>query len=158
MIHWRTSVLLLAVFCVGLLAGLMIGTGMDQYTHRHLAASAWVDEHQVMDALFRRVLPTWWNTTVFLLVISAFLTVGRTRWMFAAAALLLAVSLVTTVRIEVPMNRQIAQWNVALPPQDWAAVRDRWLRFHLLRTSFGTVSFLISLLAWRRTGATLAER
>ena len=31
-----------AVVLVGVMAGLMFGTGMDQYTHRLLSASAWV--------------------------------------------------------------------------------------------------------------------
>jgi len=120
----------------------MIGTGMDQYTHRQLAMTPWVIEHQVMDALFRRVLPSWWNLTALLLIVSATLTRGTSRGLFAVAAILMLAALVVTVRIEVPMNRAIALWNSAAPPPNWAAIRDRWLTFHLVRTCCGTVAFL----------------
>jgi uncharacterized membrane protein len=133
---------IVAVVLVGLIAGLMIGTGMDQYTHRQLAMTPWVIEHQVMDALFRRVLPSWWNLTALMLVLSAVLTRGASRGLFAVAAILMIVALVLTVRVEVPMNRAIALWDSAAPPANWAAVRDRWLSFHLVRTCCGTIAFL----------------
>jgi uncharacterized membrane protein len=138
----RRFVPILAVVLVGLIAGLMIGTGMDQYTHRQLAMTPWVIEHQVMDALFRRVLPSWWYLTALLLVVSAVLTRGSSRTLFTVAAILMLVALVITVRVEVPMNRAIAFWNSAAPPADWAAVRDRWLWFHLFRTCCGAAAFL----------------
>jgi uncharacterized membrane protein len=141
----RSAVCFLAVLLVGLMSGLMLGTGMDQYTHRLLSASAWVTEHQVMDALFRRVLPPLWNLTMLSLAAAAFLTHGRARWLFALAAVIFLVSLVVTVTIEVPMNRSIAQWNPEAVPQDWAAMRDRWLSFHLVRTIGGFVAFVSAL-------------
>ena len=140
----RRFVPVFAVVLAGLIAGLMIGTGMDQYTHRQLAMTPWVIEHQVMDALFRRVLPTWWNLTALALIVSAVLTRGSARGLFTAAAVLMVAALVVTVRVEVPMNRAIALWNSAAPPADWAAVRDRWLLFHLFRTCCGTLAFLFA--------------
>ena len=40
---------MLAVLMAGLIAGLMLGTGIEQHSLRALSASAWVTEHQVMD-------------------------------------------------------------------------------------------------------------
>jgi uncharacterized membrane protein len=42
----------------------------------------------------------------------------------------LAISLSTDVRI----NKQIESWSVENPPDDWSAVRSRWIRFHIVRT------------------------
>jgi uncharacterized membrane protein len=140
----RKAVTVIAVVLVGLIAGLMIGTGMDQYTHRQLAMTPWVVEHQVMDALFRRVLPTWWNVTALLLIVSAFVSRGSPRRWFAIAAILMIVAMMVTVRVEVPMNRAIASWDITAPPANWADVRDRWLRFHLMRTCCGTIAFLFA--------------
>ena len=134
-----------AVALVGLMAGLMLGTGMDQYTHRQLDAAGWVTEHQVMDALFRRVLPAAWNATLLLLVVAAVVTRGRVRALFGTAAVIFLVSLVITVRVEVPMNRAIALWDVHAIPADWMAVRDRWLQFHLGRTVGGLVAFVCGI-------------
>ena len=142
-----TSISFAAIFMVGLMAGLMLGTGMDQYTHRLLSASAWVTEHQVMDALFRRALPPMWNLTMLLLALAAFLSKGRARWLFAAAAGIFVISLLVTILVEVPMNRSIEIWNAQIPPADWAEVRDRWLRFHLARTTGGLVAFVLAIFA-----------
>lgn len=42
----------------------------------------------------------------------------------------IAISLATNV----PINKLVAQWSIQTPPADWAAVRARWIRFHILRT------------------------
>ena len=135
----------LAVVLAGIMAGLMFGTGMDQYTHRLLSASAWVTEHQVMDALFHRVLPPLWNLTMVSLAAAAFLSHGRARWLFAVAAAIFLISLIVTVTVEVPMNRAIALWDALNPPNNWSAVRDRWLSFHLVRTIGGFLAFVSAL-------------
>jgi uncharacterized membrane protein len=149
----RATIPFLAVIMAGLIAGLMWGTGMDQYTHRLLQSSAWITEHQVMDALLSRVMPPFWNASVLILIAAAFFTRGQARSFFALAAILLAVSLVVTVSVEVPMNRKIALWNASVPPADWAEVRDRWLSFHLIRTIFGFIAFVCATL-----GLTMAGR
>jgi uncharacterized membrane protein len=133
---------MLAVLMVGLLAGLMLGTGIEQRSLRALDAFAWVTEHQVMDAVFSRLMPPFWNATAAMLLIATLFSPGRSRWCFAAGAALLILSLVVTVRIEVPMNRAIAHWNPAAAPANWSAIRDRWLAFHALRTVSGITAFV----------------
>jgi uncharacterized membrane protein len=144
------SVQMLAVFMVGLIAGLMVGTGIEQHSLRALSASAWVTEHQVMDSWFRVIMPPYWNATALVLVIAAFLSRGQARWLFGAAALLLIVSLVVTVRVEVPINRSIAAWDPNAPPTNWAQVRDHWLAFHRLRTASGILAFVLATLGLTR--------
>jgi uncharacterized membrane protein len=144
------GVQMLAVLMVGLIAGLMVGTGIEQHSLRALSASAWVTEHQVMDSWFRVIMPPYWNVTALMLVIAAFLSRGQVRWLFAVAALLLIVSLVVTVRVEVPMNRSIATWDPNAPPANWAQVRDHWLAFHRLRTASGILAFVVATLGLTR--------
>ena len=81
----KVIVLFLAVMMSGLIAGLMWGTGMDQYTQRLLHGSEWVMEHQAMDALFSRVMPPFWNASVLVLIAAAIFTQGRARSLFAVA-------------------------------------------------------------------------
>ena len=149
----QDTVRIVAVIMVGLLAGLMIGTGLEQHSLRALDASAWVQEHQVMDSWFRVILPPWWNASVLLLAAAAFVSHGRDRWLFSASALLMLTSLLITVKVEVPMNRLIATWNAAAPPATWAAIRDRWLMFHRLRTTSGVGAFLLAILALARSSS-----
>ena len=141
---------LLACILTGLIAGLMLGTGMEQHTLVALSPSAWTTEHQTMDALFSRVMPIFWNGTIIVLLVATFLNRGSARWLFGAAAALFLISLLVTVRVEVPMNRQITLWNPSAPPADWAAIRDRWLSFHRVRTVSGIIAFLCSLFGLTR--------
>ena len=63
----------------------------------------------------------------------------------AILAAVIAISLPTGVR----MNQLIAHWSIENPPDDWARIRARWIRFHILRTLFsvpGLACYLLSCL------------
>jgi hypothetical protein len=54
---------------------------------------------------------------------------------FAIAAwVLMALALVITLAVNVPIDRQIQSWTAAALPPDWRAIRDRWEFYHGLRT------------------------
>jgi len=55
----------------------------------------------------------------------------------------LAIALSTDVRI----NKQIAHWSVQSPPDDWAPIRARWVRFHIVRTLFSLPGLACYILA-----------
>ena len=133
---------IVAVVLTGLIAGLMLGTGMDQYANQQLSGSAWTTEHQAVDSLFRRVMPTVFNGTVVVLLLATWAARGTGRWLFGLAAVLMIVAVVMTVRVEVPINRDIAQWSAAAPPKDWADVRDTWLSYDLMRTVAVVAAFM----------------
>ena len=54
----------------------------------------------------------------------------------------LAISLSTDVRI----NKQVAHWSVQSPPDDWALIRARWVRFHIVRTLFSLLALACYIL------------
>jgi Anthrone oxygenase len=53
---------------------------------------------------------------------------------------LMAVALVITLAVNVPIDRQIQSWTTAALAPDWQGIRDRWEFYHGLRT-------LVSLVA-----------
>ena len=55
----------------------------------------------------------------------------------------LAIALSTDVRI----NKHIAHWSVQSPPDDWAPIRARWVRFHIVRTLFSLPGLACYILA-----------
>ena len=138
----RLIVAILAVVAVGLLAGIMLDTGMGQFAGRNLPEANWTLEHQATDALFRKVMPAFFNATAILLIAAAALSKSSSRWMFGGAALLIVVSIVITVRVEVPLNRTIALWTPGAAPPDWSLLRDRWLWHHWTRTIASIIAFL----------------
>jgi hypothetical protein len=58
-------------------------------------------------------------------------------------ALVIIIGVPTCVRI----NHQIASWSIQNPPREWAQMRMRWIRFHVIRTLFSVPAFTIYLLA-----------
>jgi hypothetical protein len=62
---------------------------------------------------------------------------------FVCYAAVIAIALTTDVRI----NHQIARWSVERPPDDWALIRARWIRFHIVRTLFSLPGLACHILA-----------
>ena len=58
-------------------------------------------------------------------------------------ALVIIIGVLTCVRI----NHQIASWSIQNPPPEWAQMRARWLRFHVIRTLFSVPALAVYLLA-----------
>jgi len=52
-------------------------------------------------------------------------------------AAVIAITVPTNLRI----NKQVARWSIENPPGDWAEVRARWIRFHVIRTLFSVPAF-----------------
>ena len=57
--------------------------------------------------------------------------------------LVIIIGVPTCVRI----NHQIASWSIQNPPREWAQMRARWLRFHVIRTLFSVPAFVVYVLA-----------
>jgi uncharacterized membrane protein len=55
-----------------------------------------------------------------------------------------------------PLNMAILKWDPAAPPADWAAARDRWHGFSVVRTLASLASFVCFLLALAQTNALTA--
>jgi uncharacterized membrane protein len=45
------------------------------------------------------------------------------------------------------LTKQIADWSIQNPPSEWAQMRARWLRFHVIRTLFSVPALAIYVLA-----------
>ncbi len=142
----RNSASLVATLGVGLLAGILVGTGMAQSTARALPAPAWVLRFQLEDNLFAKAMPPVMLATLLALAAATFLSQGTVRWMFLASLVLVATVLVVTVAFEVPLNQQIQSWTADAPPPQWAQIRYLWLRRHLLRTIAATLAFVAAIL------------
>ena len=136
-----------AVFLAGLIAGLLLGTALEQHTLKVLPPTPWVVARKSTDAFFGRLLPWVWNTTLLSLCAAGFLNHHVARWCFLLAALMLLLGIVVTLVIEVPMNRQLAAWDPEALPANWTVTRDRWLRFHTVRTMAGIAAFGCALVA-----------
>ena len=140
----RLGIATLAIVGIGVLAGVLLGTGVDAYVRGPLPEMSWTEQHQAMDAVFRQFMPVFFNGTAVLLITATFVSRGRARWLFGTAAILTVLSIVVTVAIEVPINRAVGIWTPGSAPVGWTVLRDRWLWTHLVRTVSCTMAFWLA--------------
>jgi uncharacterized membrane protein len=70
----------------------------------------------------------------------------ETFYMTLTSIILFIVALIVTMRIEVPIVKQIVTWTVSTLPDNWQQLRDRWGTFHIVRvlTSFIALILLVA--------------
>ena len=66
-----------------------------------------------------------------------------TFYLSATAFVLFIVALLVTVLVEVPIVEEIVTWKVSTLPGDWQELRDRWMRFHVIRVVAGLASLVL---------------
>jgi len=54
---------------------------------------------------------------------------------------LTVISLIITIVVEVPIVNQIKEWTTSTFPSNWETIRDRWVKFHVVRTFAAIISF-----------------
>jgi len=59
------------------------------------------------------------------------------------AFVLFIATLLITLIVEVPIDRQIQGWTISTLPVNWMILRHKWQRYHTLRTFICIASFLL---------------
>jgi uncharacterized membrane protein len=79
---------------------------------------------------------------------------GRALAWLAIGAVYFGAVFWLTRSINIPINNDLATWQRALPPPNWAEVRDRWNDANLTRTFAAMASFAaaVVVLVTRGTG------
>jgi uncharacterized membrane protein len=68
-------------------------------------------------------------------------------YLSSVALLLFLVALLVTVVVEVPIVQQIVTWTPSTLPGNWQQLRDRSMRFHVLRVIAGMASLVFLVVA-----------
>ena len=139
-------VLLFAALATGALIVNCIGLGRAM---SRLSGSAYVEFHQHTNRTFDPYVP--------IVVIGALAGGLALAVMYgvhsipgqlaAAGAICYALVIIIAVSTDVRINHQIASWSIQNPPREWAQIRARWIRFHIIRTLFSVPAFAGYVLA-----------
>ena len=142
---------LVVVFLAALATGgLMVNwIGLGRAMSR-LSVSTYVEFHQATNGTFDPYMPIVVAGTLLGGIVLAILSPGIHSLSgelavagCACYAAVMAIALSTNVRI----NKQIARWSVQSPPDDWASIRAKWIRFHIFRTLFSLPGLACYILA-----------
>src|SRR5262249_39276564 len=130
-----------AVFVASLATGALVVNwiGLSRAMARIKSPSAYTEFHQATNRTFDPYVP---------IVVSGAILGGIILTMQApgigstpgkleiAGAIGYAAVIAITLPTNLSINKLDARWSIAAPPQDWTAVRARWIRFHIIRTLF----------------------
>ena len=145
----KSFVLIVLLFAALATGGLIVNwIGLGRAMSR-LPVSAYVEFHQHTNRTFDPYMP--------IVVIGALAGGIALAAMYGLhsisgqLAALGAVGYTLVIIIGVPTcvrtNHQIASWSIQNPPREWAQIRTRWLRFHVIRTLFSVPAFAVYVLA-----------
>ena len=148
-LDWRNAVAIFAVVCSGVIGGQMVAIALVNYADRKQPEVSWTQRFQLENSLFTKTMPFALMAPLLALVACCVISSDGARPWFVAAAVMLAVVLVITMTANVPINNQVAKWQPGAAPASWQATRDRWLRFHILRTIIGVLSLTCASIAIR---------
>lgn len=95
-----------------------------------------------------RVMPFWYFASLILTVGLAAATWGGAAGGAAiVAAALLAVSVVMSIALLVPLNNRSKTWTADDHPDDWREQHQRWDRLHYARVAIIVAAFVLTLVA-----------
>jgi uncharacterized membrane protein len=145
----NSLVLIVLLFAALATGGLMVNwIGLGRAMSR-LSVSAYVEFHQHTNRTFDPYMPT-----VVIGALAGDVALAVTSGVHsipgqlaAAGAVCYALVIIIGVPTCVRINHQIAAWSIQNPPREWAQMRARWIRFHVIRTLFSVPAFAIYLLA-----------
>jgi len=123
-----------------------VGTWLTEAPLRETRSGALFTEvQQGRDRVAARIMPVVKNASI--LAVAACVVVRRAipgAFALSLAALILIIGdLAVTLAGNVPINKQVQSWDVAAPPAEWAALRDRWETLHTIRTALIVCGFAL---------------
>lgn len=124
----------LTVTVVGLMVGveLAVAAVLNPIIHG-LAVGPSLEAGAHGARMLGRLMPVWYITSLALTAGLAAATGGAGGALSLTAAALLAVSVVLSVAVLVPINNRTSTWTADSHPDDWREQRRRWDGFHLAR-------------------------
>ena len=142
---------LISIICSALVAGMFYGPwaalSRSMRTFPPEVFLAIVDR---MNRNMAPVMTVLMPATVFAMIpvlIGSYGTYPKIFSLYVAAFVLFIVALVVTVLVEVPIVKEIVTWTVDTLPPNWQQLRDRWVRFHIIRVVAGLASLVVLLIA-----------
>ncbi|HET8928420.1 MAG TPA: DUF1772 domain-containing protein [Microbacterium sp.] len=95
-----------------------------------------------------RVMPFWYLASLVLTIAVAVALWGAPASVWAVtAAILLAVSVIMSIALLVPINNRAKTWTASDHPDDWHEQQQRWHALHYVRVAIIVAAFVFTLLA-----------
>ncbi len=149
---WLTATRVAALFCSGLMAGLLFGDWLGpSFARSAMSESNFIQFQQIVHINYLLTLPAL-STLALLAPILWLMILRRQRHrgefkLILVATLAILIGYTITFVFNVPVNDQLETWNAASPPANAREIWSRWENAHVVRTIFWMLGFLIESIA-----------
>jgi uncharacterized membrane protein len=142
---------IVALLAIGWIAGAEIGSWFGiQPIVAKLPYEQQVNLEQQMLSSFGKVMPVIMPFSAVAVVLLAVFSRNDptvVMWLRVAAAACIAITIVTTLTINVPINNLTARWELAKDSEKWTQMRARWHLYQGVRGGLFLVSFVLLTIA-----------
>ena len=138
------------LFLSGISTGIYVHGVLSSASTKRLSGPVFAEMSQELIPDFTRIMPIVGMSSLITDVLTlVFDRKVRSRpFLFTAAALALNIgATVSTVRLNVPNNREVMTWKRDALPPNWQQTRDRWLTGSKVRTALGLIDLSCLILA-----------
>jgi uncharacterized membrane protein len=120
---------------------------------KQMHSSAYAEFHQKLDFFMSVRMALYAKVTLAINVLLLIVTIRKSNktvlLLTIFGFLLFFAEIFFTVTVNVPLNEKIQTWDINHLPQQWEAVRDKWLRFDAIRSICAMISFIVFLAAFQ---------
>jgi len=140
-----------SLLVIGWVAGAETGSWCCvQPTVERLPYEQQVSIEQAMLGTFGRIMPVLMplsGVLVIALVIFSRIDGRAVLWLRVIAAICIAITVVSTLTINVPINSLTSQWQLGNDPAEWSNMRARWHFFQGVRGGLFLAAFVLLAIA-----------
>jgi len=147
-----TTARVAALFCAGLMAGLLFGDWLGpSFARAAMSESSFIQFQQIVHINYLAALPA--LSTIALVTPIVWLVLLRKQRdsaefkILAVAIITIAVGFTITFVYNVPVNDQLEKWDFANPPANAREIWSTWEKAHVVRTVFWMSGFFLESLA-----------
>ncbi len=148
---WKVLLEILALLAIGWVSGAEVGSwfGIQPIVEK-LPYEQQVNLEQAMLKTFGRVMPIIMPFSSVVVIILAIFSRNDTSIVMVLriiAAICIAITILTTLTINVPINNVTAKWQVADNFEKWTQMRTQWHLFQGIRGGLFLLSFILLAVA-----------
>lgn len=147
----KTILEILALLAIGWVSGAEIGSwfGIQPIVEK-LPYDQQLNLEQSMLKSFGKVMPVIMPLSAVLVIMLAIFSRNDpsvVMWLRIIAVICIAITIVTTLTINVPINNLTAKWQITDSFEKWSQMRTRWHLFQGVRGGFFLLSFILLTIA-----------
>lgn len=117
---------------------------------RKLPIPVHISSVQKLGKIIGKIMPIWTPLIIISTLPILYFTYNTQTlsfWLTIGGAVCIALMIIISLTINVPINKKVIEWDPNSPPNNWSELRSRWDNWHTVRMILDITALLLFLLA-----------